>query len=302
MMERAFSDTHLVPMTAEPVCPLRAVRKVPGIRAVCFDVYGTLLISAAGGEPADSPERVPSLVAALRAVGMEVLVPEALPKVLADLDSAIVGEHNRCRQEGIEYPEVEIRTIWRGVLEGAVRAGILTGPVHGWCVERFCMEYEFRIHPVCPMPGAVALLDTLRRAGLRLGLISNAQFYTHSALYAALGGEVWVRELFRGPLVFSYALGEAKPGRRLFRTALTAMEGWGIGPEAVLYVGNDMLNDVWAASRVGMRTCLFAGDKRSLRLRSEDPRCAGLQPDATVCRMGEIAEILDLAEGGAVRS
>ncbi len=58
MMERAASDTHLVPMTAEPVCPLRAVRKVAGIRAVCFDIYGTLLISDAG-EPADSPERVP---------------------------------------------------------------------------------------------------------------------------------------------------------------------------------------------------------------------------------------------------
>lgn len=289
-------------MTAEPVCALRAVRKVPGICAVCFDIYGTLLISDAGGKAGDSPEQVASLAAALRAVGLEVLVPEALPGILADLESAIVGEHTRCRQRGIEHPEVEIRALWRGVLERAVRAGILTGPVRGWCVERFCMEFECRLHPVCPMPGAAALLDTLRRAGLRLGLISNAQFYTPSVLHAALGGERWVRELFRGPLVFSYALGEAKPGPRLFRTALTALEEWGIGPEAVLYVGNDMLNDVWAASRVGMRTCLFAGDKRSLRLRSEDPRCAKLQPDATVCRMGEIAEILGLAECAAVLS
>jgi len=31
-----------------------------------------------------------------------------------------------------------------------------------------------------------------------------------------------------------------------------------------LYVGNDMLNDIWTATEAGCRTVLFAGDQRSL--------------------------------------
>ena len=41
----------------------------------------------------------------------------------------------------------------------------------------------------------------------------------------------------------------------------------GVAPGEVLYVGNDMLNDVYAAGQVGFRTALFAGDQRSLRMR-----------------------------------
>jgi putative hydrolase of the HAD superfamily len=87
----------------------------------------------------------------------------------------------------------------------------------------------------------------------------------------------------------SYRLLEAKPSTRVYREALAGLAAkHGIPPGAVLYVGNDMRNDIWPAAEVGCRTALFAGDERSLRLRRDDPRCAGVTPDRIVTDLSQI--------------
>lgn len=41
----------------------------------------------------------------------------------------------------------------------------------------------------------------------------------------------------------------------------------GIESSQTLYVGNDMLNDIYPAQQLGLKTAFFAGDQRSLRKR-----------------------------------
>jgi putative hydrolase of the HAD superfamily len=60
----------------------------------------------------------------------------------------------------------------------------------------------------------------------------------------------------------------------------------------VLFIGNDMLKDIYASSQVGFKTALFAGDKRSLRLRDDDERTAGLKPDYVITELSQILEIV----------
>lgn len=82
----------------------------------------------------------------------------------------------------------------------------------------------------------------------------------------------------------------------------TAIEKW-IGSRRerfraareALYVGNDMLNDILPANREGFQTCLFAGDRRSLRLREQDPRCAGVAPTEVVGSLRELGQHLGVA-------
>jgi putative hydrolase of the HAD superfamily len=50
------------------------------------------------------------------------------------------------------------------------------------------------------------------------------------------------------------------------------------------------LNDVFAASQVGFRTALFAGDARSLRRRDQDPRCAGATPDVILTELTQLLQ------------
>ncbi len=50
----------------------------------------------------------------------------------------------------------------------------------------------------------------------------------------------------------------------------------------VLYLGNDMLNDITPAKKAGFTTALFAGDKRSLRLRKDHSECMHMKADMVI--------------------
>jgi putative hydrolase of the HAD superfamily len=128
----------------------------------------------------------------------------------------------------------------------------------------------------------------LRHAGKKLGLVSNAQFYTPEAFPALIRRSLADLGFERDLLCFSYQHGRAKPGTGLYRLAAAALHGRGIAPERVLYVGNDMRNDIAPAARLGFRTALFAGDARSLRLRAGDPLCAGVVPDLVVTDLTDL--------------
>jgi putative hydrolase of the HAD superfamily len=57
-------------------------------------------------------------------------------------------------------------------------------------------------------------------------------------------------------------------------------------------VGNDKLNDIWPATQLGLKTALFAGDQRSLRLRENDVRCSGLEPDLVITRLSQLSDFI----------
>ena len=59
-------------------------------------------------------------------------------------------------------------------------------------------------------------------------------------------------------------------------------------------VGNDLLNDIAAAARCGCRTALFAGDTRSLRLRTDNLECARLKPDCVISDLQQLKTVLGL--------
>jgi putative hydrolase of the HAD superfamily len=90
---------------------------------------------------------------------------------------------------------------------------------------------------------------------------------------------------------WSFQLLEAKPSVNLFRGVVERLQhSYNIAPEEALYVGNDMLNDIWPAAQLGLKTALFAGDQRSLRLRENDPRCSGLEPDIIITKLLQFSE------------
>jgi putative hydrolase of the HAD superfamily len=67
---------------------------------------------------------------------------------------------------------------------------------------------------------------------------------------------------------------------------------YGFESNEILFVGNDMLKDIYPAKEMGMQTALFAGDSRSLRLRQEDPRLQNLTPDYIVNSLEQIMGII----------
>jgi len=248
---------------------------------VLFDLYGTLWASAAG----DLDHRDPDRIAAPPALG-ELLArsgcgrdPSALARELA---AAVREEHERLRAQGADHPEVRIEALWARLLG-------LEDPAQA---RAFAVEYEALVNPVWPMPGLRAVLDALRRRGLALGILSNAQFYTPSLFECFLGAAP--RELgFAEELcLYSFELGLAKPSARLFALARQRLLARGIRPSRVLMVGNDARRDLAPARAAGFRTALFAGDARSLR-GAEEAEAA----DAVLNELAQLPPLLGAGGG-----
>jgi putative hydrolase of the HAD superfamily len=145
--------------------------------------------------------------------------------------------------------------------------------------RELALRYELAVNPAYPMPAAAQTLALLQSRGIVLGLISNAQFFTPLLFEAFFRASPESLGFDSGLLIYSFELGEAKPSPSLFAPAKRRLEALGLKPENAVYIGNDMLNDIFAAARAGFKTTLFAGDRRSLRLRQGDPRIEGLMPD-----------------------
>ena len=286
------------------------LRRLGGIRAVLFDLYGTLFISASGevgvarqrattaraeDEPGEAMADTPScpLVDALIGMGLKTAANEA--EAAGSFFRAIEASHAESHNAGIDFPEVDLVEIWRTVLAELARQGLVEAVAARTVdLKRLAVEYEARANPCWPMPQAGECLERLRRGGLLLGIVSNAQFYTPELFEAFLGGPAEQWGVDSELQYYSYRHGRAKPGLTLFQAAADDLAARGIAPADVLFVGNDMLNDILPARKLGFHTALFAGDARSLRRRNGDGRLMEVAPDLVLTELGQLPACLGL--------
>lgn len=281
---------HYGELTPRPTGASPRLGPLAGLRAVLFDLYGTLFISGIGevGTVEEGCSRT-ALDGAFRA--MSICAQGSLEGVVELIQDRVRAVHAEItRLHGIDYPEVQIAEIWSDVVAELVRRGVLPDTMDPARInyERLAVEYEARANPCWPMPQLGDHLLALRDRGLLLGIVSNAQFYTPLLFPALLGRSVEECGFDRELQFYSYRHGFAKPGMPLFALATRALARRGITPKQVLYVGNDMLNDIVPASRLGFRTALFAGDARSLRLRQNDARTAGVTPTLVITDLAQL--------------
>jgi len=280
---------HARPLEPVPTDEVQTGTLRKPVRAVLFDVYGTLFISGSGdigiSRQAAQGE---AFTAALRAVGAAPNVDgqAGVERMLAEIES----RHQAARKEGVDYPEVDIADVWWRVVADLHQENQLGGEVQD--EHTLAVEYEARTNPVWPMPAARDCLTELAATGLPLGIVSNAQFFT-PLLFPALLEKSTTELGFHPDLEhYSYRYKRAKPGEFLYRQASAALEKLGIPPQETAYVGNDMLNDVWPADKVGFQTVLFAGDARSLRRRGDDPRVSDVVPTMVITNLAQLPDVL----------
>ncbi len=262
-------------------------------RAVLFDIYGTLFISEAGdishAKSSSASSDIFSMALSEAGIDTEAIGENILKHLPSAYIAEIKNEHMRLKNRGIEYPEVVITEIWDKILKK------LTGISFGEeIIKTAAAAYEAVSNRTCPMPGTEKLILYLKKKGIITGMISNAQFYTPLLFEAWFGKSCEKLGFDRDLSIYSYLYRRGKPDSFLFRKAVDILwKKYQIKPEEVLYTGNDMLNDITAASHTGMKTLLFAGDMRSLRLRKENPECRGIFPDMVITKLGQIRDIID---------
>ena len=289
-MKPLLKSIHQLSAPLDPIPTGSALKLdvLDGIETILFDIYGTLLVSGSGDVgTAAATDSAEALIQSLIVAGYEgdhERAGELGPELL---HAEIEHWHKAARENGTDFPEVEISRVWKKVVERLQALELLKPDDDTQKILQLAVEYECRVNPVWPMPNALRTIDNLRSRGFRLGIVSNAQFYTPLMIEALFGKPLEALGFEKELCVFSYKQLLAKPAVELFHTLETKVD-W----NTTLYVGNDMLNDIWTATQVGCRTCLFAGDQRSLRLREKDKRCKKLVPDAIIDDLHQITEMI----------
>jgi putative hydrolase of the HAD superfamily len=132
-------------------------------------------------------------------------------------------------------------------------------------------------------PDAVGVLQALRDAGYKTGLLSNTHwpraihehFLDRDGLGKLLDATVYTSELPK-----------TKPNPVAFKAVLHLLDV--PDPRYAVFVGDRLYDDVWGASQMGMRTALI-----------DNPALAGVFPSNSIVRREEVrpdAVIADLSE------
>ncbi len=127
-------------------------------------------------------------------------------------------------------------------------------------------------------PEVLATLEELRRAGYRMGLVSNISLRP-DLMRADL--ERMGLAQYLDATVFSSEVGVRKPDPRIFQEALDRLR---VEPPETVFVGDRLYDDVSGAQAVGMRSVLT----RQFR-QEDDPEYA---PDAMIEHLSELPKAL----------
>lgn len=283
------------PLQPEPTGEQPQLTKLTGIKAVIFDFYGTLFISGVGDIGIDDGNSDSQLLLdALDGADIEVSDPKAGKRGYEIYNKVVTDEIQEIKASGIPYPEPDIRKVWRNVLNQMYAEGLIHSSTSSDDHERMAVEFEVRMNPVWPMDDLHETLEILRNKEMILGIISNSQFYTPIAFEALAGKNLTSLGFDPDLLHWSFEESRKKPGLQFYENFMekASKKYPALQPGNYLYVGNDMLKDVYPAHEMGMKTALFAGDNRSLKWRKDDSRTKNLKPDIVITTLNQIAECI----------
>jgi putative hydrolase of the HAD superfamily len=129
-------------------------------------------------------------------------------------------------------------------------------------------------------PGVLDVLNALRHR-YKLAAISDAQSAWCLPEMRAVGIDGYF-----DPIIVSGDFGYRKPDPRLFEAALTALR---VAPENVLFVGNDMFRDIYAAKNCGITSVFFSSNQGS-------KQAEGVKPDYVINQFSEMRQAVDFFE------
>jgi putative hydrolase of the HAD superfamily len=248
---------------------------------IFWDVYDTLVTARRGDLDSLLKREAELRMAFDRTVRNFSL--HAVPAQLHELFlRGIQAEREMRIAEGIAHPEVRVDDIWFKILE-RFQPEL---PTMSFARE-VALFFERQANPKELQFRALDVLTTLKKRGLRHGIISNGQFYTPIELSDLLGDESrgairTYESLFDARLVFfSFELGVAKPDSAAFQRAVAALTADNIMPDDCIMVGNSLTNDVAPAHHMGFRTVLFS---------PEPVPESAIKPDLVIHNLGQLLE------------
>jgi hypothetical protein len=306
----AYLDTRDLPWPAPPAPePVKArphLVRLPEVRAVLWNVYGTLLNIAGGELWFEHPQPFVMSVALDKTIqefkmwGSMSRKPGQPSEYLQQLYARELIEQRTVPGGGERYPEVASERLWESLIKKLLQKDYQFDAGFFGSLNEFSRKVAYFFHAslqgtACYKRAAQALRSVVE-AGLTQGLLADGQCFTPVQLQrglAAQGPEARLEGLLSdGLTVLSHEARAKKPSERLFRQALSRLSERGIAPGQVLHVSSRLQPDLVPARRLGMRTALFAGDRGSLQATAEQLNQPASRPDVLLTKLKQIADVV----------
>jgi FMN phosphatase YigB (HAD superfamily) len=294
------------PPEATPVKARPHLERLDGVRAVLWNVYGTLLAIPLGDIVFEHPQAFimsNALEKTIQEFKMWLSMtrkpgqPSEALRVI--YDQVLMEQRGISGPGGEKHPEVLSERVWESILKKLMQKDYKFDATFFGSLNEYSRKIAYFFHTslqgTACYDGAAEALRYVHEAGLKQGLLADAQSFTTVQLQRGLdaqGGERLDELLTDGLVILSCDARGRKPSDRLYKQALAALREKGIEPEEVLHVGSRIAQDVIPARRLGMRTALFAGDKVSLQATPEQLKEPSSRPDVLLTELSQIVEVV----------
>jgi FMN phosphatase YigB (HAD superfamily) len=278
----------------------------PTVRAVTWNLYGTLLAVTGGELYLEHPQ------AFIMEVALDKTIQEFrmwasmsrkpgqptdyLRQVYADLLT-----QQRTLPGGTEkYPEVAADRLWETFIKRLLQKDYKFDAGFFGSLNEFSRKVAYFFHAslqgITGYPGAAEALRQVKRHGVRQAVVGDGQCFSLMQLQRCLSQQdasASLQELIDpDACALSYEVRARLPSDKVFRHALAAFAEHDIAPGEILHVGSRVALDVVPARRLGMRTALFAGDKASLQATPEQLKEPASRPDVLLTELQQIRDVV----------
>lgn len=305
----SYLDTRDLPWPAPPPVDQPKVKPhlkpLPAIRAVTWNIYGTLLAISGGDLVFRHPNAFIMKVALDKTVqefkmwGSMVRKPGQPADYLEHMYNLVYDEQRLAPSGAEKYPEVAAERVWEGIVKKLLQKEYQFDTSFYGSLNEFSRKVAYFFHASLQgtgcYSGAALVLQEVAGAGLKQALVADGQCFTTLQLQRGLAEQeaVVLDELIPPDRrILSHGVRARKPSEQLFRQALQVLGQYGLAPEEILHVGLRLVQDIIPARRLGMKTALFAGDRASLQATPEQLKERAHRPDVLLTELKQIFDVL----------
>jgi FMN phosphatase YigB (HAD superfamily) len=306
----SYLDTRELPWPAAPAPqPVRAkphLVRLPEVRCVLWNVYGTLLAIPGGEVWFEHPQPFVMGVALDKTIqefkmwGAMSRKPGQPADYMQQIYRQVYLEQAALAGAGEKNPEVPSDRLWEIIIKKLIQKDYRFDTGFYGSLNEFSRKVAYFFHAslqgTACYPGAAAALRHVANRGLKQGLLADAQFFTMVQLQrglAAQGPAASIEALLRPELnLLSFEVVARKPSLRIFGRVREMLAAQGLAADEVLHIGSRVAQDLVLARRQGMRIGLFAGDRESLQATPEQLRDPLSRPDVLLTELSQIAEVV----------
>ena len=292
------------PPKPEPVKARPHLVPLAGVRAVLWNVYGTLLAIPTGellfehSQPFVMSMALEKTIAEFKMWASMSRKPGAPSEYMLHLYRSQLDEQRLAPSPGEKHPEFLADRLWEGLIKKLFQKEYVFDAGFYGSLNEYSRKVAYFFHAsmqgTACYPGAAAALKAVADAGLMQGLCADGQSFTAVQLQRGLNGDgLRLDAVIPEDLqVLSCHLRGKKPSERLFRHALARLLLHDIAADEVLHVGSRIDRDIVPAKRLGLRTALFAGDRNSLAATPDQLKDPATKPDILITDLAQIAEVI----------